>query len=342
MKNLGFFNKFIFLLNSLFAFLLLLGYILPYFPPRIFPPVSVLTLVIPVLLVINILFVIYWILQFKRQFLLSALLISIAFFDGKTLYRFGSGNVPEFVEKKANQINILSYNVHVFKIDGLSDTEVKEGITKLVIKTDPDILSLQEYSPYNAPDFENYPYSYLGNRRDTQNFGPAIFSKYKIVNQGALDFKSTFNNGIYADIVKDKDTIRLYNLHMQSLALTPRLGALEKENTRSLIGRLGKSFKMQQDQAGLFLKNQASCPYKKIVAGDFNNTAYSYTYSKIRGHKKDAFEEQGHGFGRTFIFDIIPLRIDFILPDPDFIVEAFTNFDVEYSDHYPIQAVLSL
>ena len=64
--------------------------------------------------------------------------------------------------------------------------------------------------------------------------------------------------------------------------------------------------------------------------------------NKIKGEKNDAFAEQGSGFGRTFIFDIIPLRIDFILSDPEFKVRAFENFDVTYSDHFPIMAVLEL
>ena len=342
MRNLGLLNKLVFFLNSLFAFFLLVGYVLPYFPPRIFPPASVLTLIIPVLLAINLGFVIYWLIQFKRQFLLSAILIGISFFNGKTLYRFGDGILPQDVSKSENQIRVLSYNVHVFRNEDYQNDEVTSGIAKLIESAQPDIICFQEYSKYGAPRLADYPHVYLGSTAKAVNYGPAVFSKYKIINSGSLDFESTFNNGIFVDIVKNKDTLRIYNLHMQSLALTPRFDALEEENTKYLLGRLGTAFKKQQEQTGLFLKHQAACGYKKIVTGDFNNTVYSYTYNKIRGTKKDAFDEQGSGFGRTFIFDIIPMRIDFILPDREFKVEAFKNFDVDYSDHYPIEAVLSL
>ncbi len=342
MKNLSLFNKLVFIINSLFAFFLLVGYVLPYFPPRIFPPASVLTLVIPVLLAVNLAFVIYWLLQLKRQFLLSALLISISFFNGKTIYRFADDTLPKALLNTEGKLNILSYNVHVFRSDEFTPEEVKQGIETLIGEAAPEVICFQEFSSHNAPDLSAFPFSYLGSKAKSVSYGPAIFSKYKILNSGSLDFQSTFNNGIFADILKGTDTLRVYNLHMQSLALSPRLGALEEENTKSLIGRLGSAFKKQQEQTGLFLKHQAACPYKKVVVGDFNNTVYSYTYTKIRGAKKDAFEERGTGFGRTFIFDIIPLRIDFILPDPDFQIEAFQNFDAAYSDHYPIQAVLSL
>lgn len=341
MRNLGFFNKLVFFLNSLFAFFLLVGYILPYFPPRIFPPASVLTLVIPVLLAVNLGFVVYWLIQFKRQFLLSALLIAFSFFNGKTLYRFGDEVLPKEIAKTENQLNVLSYNVRVFRSETYNAQAITKGVTQLVADAHPDVICFQEFSSHNAPDLKELPYKYLGSEAKKINYGPAIFSKYKIINGGSLDFKSTYNNGVFVDLVKGKDTIRVYNLHMQSLALTPKLDALEEENTKSLVGRLGQAFKKQQEQTGLFLKHQAACTYKKVVTGDFNNTVYSYTYNKIRGEKKDAFEEKGSGFGRTFIFDVIPMRIDFILADPELQINAFRNFDIDFSDHYPIQAVLS-
>tara|TARA_B100001750_G_scaffold17872_1_gene12291 strand:- start:10118 stop:11005 length:888 start_codon:yes stop_codon:yes gene_type:complete len=294
-----------------------------------------------VLLAVNLGFVIYWLIQFKRQFLLSALLISFSFFNGKTLYRFGEEVLPSEVNKIENQLNVLSYNVRVFRSETYDAVALTNGITQLVADAKPDVICFQEFSSHNAPDFKELPHKYLGSKAKKVNYGPAIFSKYKIINSGSLDFKSTFNNGIFVDIVKNADTLRVYNLHMQSLALTPKLDALEEENTKSLVGRLGLAFKKQQEQTGLFLRHQAECTYKKIVTGDFNNTVYSYTYNKIRGDKKDAFEEKGTGFGRTFIFDIIPMRIDFILADSEVQVRAFRNFDIDYSDHYPIQAVLN-
>jgi len=79
-----------------------------------------------------------------------------------------------------------------------------------------------------------------------------------------------------------------------------------------------------------------------IVCGDFNNTAYSYVYQKIKGDLQDAFAEGGNGFGRTFKFKYFPVRIDFILVDQSFHVNAFKTFDIQLSDHYPIIAKLKL
>jgi endonuclease/exonuclease/phosphatase family metal-dependent hydrolase len=89
----------------------------------------------------------------------------------------------------------------------------------------------------------------------------------------------------------------------------------------------------------LILRHQQQCDYKKIILGDFNNTAYSYIYKQFKNQGyKDAFEISGEGFGKTFDFKFFPLRIDFILVDENIELVDFSNFSHKYSDHYPIKA----
>jgi endonuclease/exonuclease/phosphatase family metal-dependent hydrolase len=117
---------------------------------------------------------------------------------------------------------------------------------------------------------------------------------------------------------------------------------LDIESSENLVKRVGTTFKLQQSQTELFLAHKANCRYKMIVCGDFNNTAYSYIYKEIKGDLQDAFVEAGNGFGRTFNFKFFPIRIDFILADQSFDINAFKTFDVELSDHYPIMANVKL
>lgn len=94
------------------------------------------------------------------------------------------------------------------------------------------------------------------------------------------------NNAIFVDVLKDTDTIRVYNLHMQTLALEPQIGNLRQEDSHKLFDRLGQSFKKQQEQSELVLAHQANCKYPMVVNGDFNNTAYSYAYQKYEEIKR--------------------------------------------------------
>ncbi|MDE0598725.1 MAG: endonuclease/exonuclease/phosphatase family protein, partial [Dokdonia donghaensis] len=109
--------------------------------------------------------------------------------------------------------------------------------------------------------------------------------------------------------------------------------------SKKLLGRLGVAFEKQEDQVKKFLHSEASSPHKVIVAGDFNNSATSYMYRKVRGDKVDAFAKAGSGTGATFWFDIIPLRIDFILADEQLEVLNFETYgDIGLSDHKPSMA----
>ena len=56
----------------------------------------------------------------------------------------------------------------------------------------------------------------------------------------------------------------------------------------------------------------------------------------------DSFIQRGSGFGRSFDFKLFPMRIDFILSDARLDVVDHQNYDVSYSDHFPLISTLSL
>ena len=172
--------------------------------------------------------------------------------------------------------------------------------------------------------------------------GQAIFSKFPIINKGTIEFPNTFNNAIFADVVKGKDTIRIYNVHLQSFKIDVSTDPLKKETSENLFKRVGKTFSLQQAQTELFLEHKAQCTYKIIISGDLNNTAYSYVYKEIRAGMQDAFVEAGNGFGRSFDFKFFPVRIDYIMVDESFEVNGFKTYDLKLSDHFPIISRLKI
>ena len=195
---------------------------------------------------------------------------------------------------------------------------------------------LQEYYQLKKNKLP-YPYRYIKLRSKRSKYGMAIYSKYKIINSGSLDLKSTGNNIIFADILKEKDTIRIYNAHFESLKIKPNEENFGEENSEKLIGRVAQAFKRQASQTALFLNHEKQWKGKKIICGDFNNTAYSWMYHEISKNKKDAFIVAGEGFGKSYNY-WFPLRIDFILTDEAAIINQFKTFTEIYSDHFPIRA----
>ena len=314
--------------------MLLLSYILPYIEPKRFAFISVLSLTVPFLILINILFAIYWLLKVKKQVLLSAIVLLIGFQYLGSLYKFSTS---KHVEDSEN-IAVMNYNVRLFNLfNWLPEEDIAQKISTFIKEKNPDIISMQEYRPDEKLSLGDY-HKYEEIAGDRIKNGQAIFSKFPIVNSGSIEFPNTGNNAIFVDVVKGVDTIRVYNVHLQSLKIDANKDPLKNETSENLFKRVSNTFRMQQFQTELFLMHKSICPYKLIICGDFNNTAYSYVYNEISEGLQDAFVEAGNGFGRSFNFKFFPVRIDFILADDSFEINGFKTFDVKYSDHYPIMS----
>ncbi len=339
MKKLSFINKIIYFINSIVAVLLLLSFTLPFLPPKTFPFLSVINLGVSFLILINGLFFIYWLVKLKRQLMLSLIALVIGYFSFGSLYKFSSSKKVETLEN----LKVMNYNVRLFNLyEWISEKGIETKIVDFIKTEAPEVLSVQEYHPHKNIDlsFFKYKYEHLSGKKT--KYGQAIFSQFPIVNSGSIEFPDTANNAIFADVVKGKDTIRVYNIHLESMRIDTKVQNLKKEDSERLFKRIGTTFKMQEFQTELFLTHKKQCKYKMVICGDFNNTAFSYVYRKIKGNLNDTFKEAGNGFGRTYDFKFFPVRIDFIFADEAFSVNGFKAYNDHYSDHYPIMATLSL
>ncbi|WP_417444297.1 endonuclease/exonuclease/phosphatase family protein [Joostella sp.] len=337
MKKLNWVDKGIFFVNTVFAFLLQLSLLVPYIPIKSFPKTAIFSLATPILIILNILFLIYWVLKLKRQWLLSFIILLLGYQQVSSFYKFGgTSNVVS-----DSYLKIMTYNVRIFDLykwmgrDGVSDE-----ILAMITKEEPDILCLQEFHDSKELKFKMYPHSFINYK--TKGTGQAIFSKYPITSKGSLNFPNSQNNAIYADIVKGSDTIRVYNLHMQSFHINPQDEEISQENSSKIAKRMGAVFSKQQVQTEIFVSHKIECPYKTITCGDLNNNQYSAIYKQIKGDDIDTFDEKGSGTGKTYYFKYFPFRIDFIFVDEEIPVISHKNRYEKLSDHYPIISQLQI
>jgi endonuclease/exonuclease/phosphatase family metal-dependent hydrolase len=347
MKNLSWFNKGMYSLNILLIVVTFIAYILPFLAPKIFPILSVLTLIMPLFFILNGLFFIYWLFQFKKRVILSGIVLLIGITFINKFYKFSAKVYPE----DEKDFVVMSYNVRLFNLFKWIDKEdVPGAMLEFINDKNPDILCIQEFSSSATIDLKVYRHKYIlmtGNQIKT---GQAIFSKFPIIDQGIIVFPNSNNNVIYADIKKGKDIIRVYNMHLQSIKISPdvdeindNIEVINKSKSQMLYKRISKAFTQQQQQAEIFKEHESRCEYPVIICGDMNNSAYSYVYRNIKGKLKDSFEEAGTGFGQTYKFKYYPARIDYIFVDENMIVKEFQSFpEMKDSDHFPIMAKLSL
>jgi vancomycin resistance protein VanJ len=334
-KKLSVINKIIFIINSLLAACLLLSYLLPYISPNTAAIFAILSLLVPILIITNVVFLLFWLLKLKKQLILSTFVLILGWFFTPPLYKLTST-----ASSLNDDLKVMSYNVRMFNHwKWIDEDSIPQKINKFVVEKSPDILLFQEYYKLEKQQF-SYPYRYIETKNETINIALAIYSKFPIINKGSLNLKNTPNNIIFADIVRKKDTIRVYNLHLQSLQLTIDKENFGQENSEKLIARLKEGFKKQASQTEVFLEHEKKWQGKKIIAGDFNNTSYSWVYNQISADKKDTFIEAGQGFGKTFNY-WFPMRIDFILTDKNAIVNQFHSFSEKNSDHFPILAKIN-
>lgn len=290
------------------------------------------------MVLVNVLCTLYWTLRRKRKLFASLITLLISYVCLGTFIKSNSAHL-----NTDGELTVMSYNVRLFnKFNELPSKTVLEDTKVFVSKEDPDIICIQEPYYNSSDEFQNYPFRFLEYEHMQGKGMLAIFSKYPILETGLLNLPRTNSNAVFADVQYKNDTIRIYNVHLESLGITPGQGVLRKEPTDKLFKQVSHAFQKQVEQAQIIGRHVKSSPYKVILCGDFNNGQYSNVYRMIKGNLQDSFLKKGNGYGGTYVFHGLPFRIDFIFADKSFEVKSHTNYDVEYSDHFPVMASFEL
>jgi endonuclease/exonuclease/phosphatase family metal-dependent hydrolase len=363
-SRLGLVNRIVMLCNHFAVVALLISYLSPFIRPENFWIFAFFGLGYPILVFINILFALYWFIQLKPKGFYSLLIILCGWF---ILHRFVQidGSPSEKVKQK--KLKVMSWNVKVFDLyNWTHNKETRELIMGLISSEQPDIACFQEFFHRDSSEFSNtdslkklnnWNYShveYTKTVKKIHHWGVATFSRYPIINGGKVDFGYEGNNiCMFTDIKVGDDTLRLYNMHLQSIAFSKAdykfaediqkdVETEELEHSKNIMRRLKKAFIKRSHQADLIAKSIAESPYPVIVCGDFNDTPSSYTYSTISKNLKDAFIESGFGLGKSYNGAFPSFRIDYILFDKEFSSYDFRTMRENLSDHFPIVTALSL
>jgi len=339
MKNLNLIDKLLYFINSILAILLLFSYTLQYIKPSLFPYLSFVSLSVPILLLLNFLFCVYWLIKLKKQFILSLLILLIGYSQVLSFFKL-SKNIERV---SPDNISVMSFNVRLFNLyNWIDNDEILNDIKSFVNDDNPDVINIQEFRSTKDFSLDNYPYKHSSLSDGKTSYGLASFSKLPIVNQGVILSENSSAIAIYIDIKKYRDTIRFYNIHLKSFKLESELEIISENTSDKILNVFDNTFKIQENQSEIISKHIKQSPYKVVVSGDFNNTAYSYVYKLLKDDLVDAFDSAGSGFGSTYNFKYFPMRIDFILMDNSFRINEFKTFDKNLSDHFPIISTFNL
>lgn len=328
-----------------------------------------LGLAFPIILVVNIIYLIFWIVCQRKIFILVNLLILIL--NWSTIFTYfpvhtQTSKVPD------DCIKILSYNVKSFNWEqGKKATQ--NPIFDYIKETNADIICMQEFvasfkenNPGNTITekqvneiLKDYPYRSIvrfGRVHNQYSYGVACYSKFPITKTNRLPlYESTFNGSVAYELDIKGKKITLVNNHLESNKITASdkklyqdlLVSKDKETleevTQNIKARLSVAYSKREKQVDIIsdyiAKNKTD---GVIVCGDFNDTPISYAYHKMKGDLTDAYAQTGFGHGITYHENKFWFRIDFIMHSSEFKSYNCTVGKVKYSDHYPITAYLQL
>lgn len=362
MKNL--IRKILIWLNLFLAFLLIISYLANYISPAFIWPIAFFGLAYPFLLGMNVLFVIFWVLLRKGIALISVLTILL-----------GWGYVGRFIQIRLAgedsttnaDINLLSYNIHSFNnYPWEEETRVGDSIIQYLLNSRANMLCFQEYLTMDSPGrfdknsldtfLTEFPYRheyFTYNSVPEWSSGVATYSKLPIIRKGSLHFENSFNSSSYSDVILGSDTIRIFNVHLQSIKLKKnsytimddpikKIDQKRLNEIKDITNRLKTAYIKRARQVDEVSRLIRRSPYPVIVCGDFNDTPVSYTYHKIRGDLNDAFLHSGKGLSNTYRGKFPSFRIDFIFYSNNFEALGYQRDMVTYSDHFPVSCQLNI
>lgn len=344
-----FLKKLALFFNILLALASFLSYISPQIDPSKIWLLSFFGLSFPLLLIGNLVFILFWLFVDIKYVALSILTLACGWVFIKGFFAFNS----EKLSSGPKDFSVVSFNIS----NALSAYDSKVNTRKEKTKNmegffnrfkDEDILCFQEVGPFATEilhkSFKDWNMHYLKK-------GSVILTKHPLIKSGEIDFGTITNSCLWADILINFDTIRVYSMHLQSNRISKDAddmlvnGHLNDKKTwlgiKSILLKYKQFHIKRSSQAKLVKSHIDTSPHPVVVGGDLNDTPLSFTYRHLSKGLSDAFYEKGTGIGTTYSGKIPFLRIDYIFTSPEIKPKKFQVLKENYSDHYPVAALFT-
>ena len=366
-KKISFIKWVFIILTFLAALCLILSYASYYVSPAKVWYLAFFGLAYPLILSINIFFLILWLILLKKYMWIPFFTILAGFSHVLSVVQIRSGDqLPVSGSHK-----VVSFNVHgvsEYSINPSGNGNLRQVIS-FIKEQKPDILCLQEFFLKRKDSIHAmkqiadsigmeyfYYHDYYQKKKRSRIDALVIFSKYPILRSGYFqnDHSGTF--AIYSDIKISDQIIRVFNVHLESFqfgqddytfytniaeAETPKTPL--KEGSLKIFSKLRRGYELRAKQVEKLRTNINKSPYPKLVCGDLNDTPTSYTCQVMSRGLNDAFKESGSGIlGNTFRGNFPSFRIDYFLIDKKFEAYSYKKHPVRFSDHYPISTYVNI
>lgn len=320
---------------------------------------STITLSFPFFVIINILFLVLWLIV-RRKY--SFLPICGMLLCAGPIRSYCPLNLPTDVPDDA--LKVLSYNTLSFGHSRDADTVFP--IFDYIKACDADIACLQESGGTSVSLEKAIKHISIYEHYDTAMVGKSNYhslltlSKYPIVGHYNIPMESN-SNGALASWVKMKDdTIIVINVHLESNSLTETdkkeyeevlrelkdnevKGEQIKAQSHKMMGKLMAASVIRSSEAEALVRFITQHKGEDIIlCGDFNDNPLSYTNHQIDKVLNNCYVASGNGPGISYYAKGYNVRIDNIYASDGWkSYGAKVDDSIKSSDHYPIFCYLS-
>jgi len=326
--------------------------------PTEHPLLSTAGMAFPLLLLINMAFLLFWLIFKWRMmwipvagFLLAYVPISIYL----PLHPFQK--VPE------KALKLVSYNVCAYGGNYKYDNGFKKVLDYLA-QEKPDIVCLQEdvdtWRKFVFRDYNRivaYNDTMLIANSPTCYNALGIHTRFPIIKRERIEYKSECNGSVAWWLKVDNDTVIVVNNHFESCHLdsTDRKqyrqilrGEMSSDSARSESKLL--LVKLAEANAKRAVQIRAVRAYAKehdrypvIVCGDFNDNPISYSRHAMAEVLTDCYVTTGNGIGLSYNQKAFALRIDHIFCNEKVTpYQCIIDDKMDASDHNPVLCWLKI
>ncbi len=320
--------------------------------PTDHPMLSTVGMTFPVFLLINLLFLFFWmVFKWHKMWIpiVGYLLAYVPISFYLPLNR--SQDIPE------EALKIVSYNVCAYGGNYKYDNGFGYVLDYLR-KEAADIVCLQEdVDTWRGNVFKEYEKSYayndtcvLVNSAASMN-ALGIHCRYPILKRERIDYESKANGSVAWWLDVCGDTVIVVNNHLESCHLTSD----DRKQYRQIIRGEMSSDSARTESKELLVKlaeaNEKRAPqirkvrsyvenhkqYPVIVCGDFNDNPISYSHHEMSQVLTDCFAETGSGIGLSYNQKAFSFRIDHFFCSEHFEpVRCKIDSRMDASDHNPL------
>ena len=320
--------------------------------PSDHPLLSTLGMTLPVFLLINLLFIFFWLVFKWRMVWISVCGFLLAYVPISIYLPINARqDIPE------GALKVISYNVCAYG----GNYKYEDGFERVrdyLFDENPDIVCIQE----DADTWRRYVFLHYEKHfayNDTMVIANTIKSfnalgihtKYPIIRRERIPYQSEANGSVAWWLKVGDDTLVVVNNHFESCHLNnddrrqyrqilkgemPRDSV--REESKMLLIKLAEANAKRAGQIRAVLDYaRQNSQYPVIVCGDFNDSPISYSRHAMAEVLTDCFVETGKGIGLSYNQKAFSLRIDHFFCNEK--LEPYyckIDGEMDASDHNPL------